>query len=217
MKNRSQEEITCNKCNETKPLECFQFRTDSGTYRKQCRICRQKQNTKDKYRRYREDPEHFKKVRKKYWRGNEKMLEWNRKYQKQYIEKNKEAYYSKRQKRFAERYAYDTEFVIKTKLRSRLSVALKKKYKSGSAIADLGCSIEELKQHLEKQFYPNTETGEIMTWENYGKFGWHIDHIRPLANFDLTKRKEFIKACHYTNLQPLWAKDNIKKGSKNQY
>jgi len=56
-----------------------------------------------------------------------------------------------------------------------------------------------------------------MTWSNYGFNGWHIDHIRPLAAFDLANRSEFLKACHFTNLQPLWAADNFKKGSKIMY
>ena len=50
-----------------------------------------------------------------------------------------------------------------------------------------------------------------MAWKNYGK--WHIDHIIPLDSFDLTIREQLLEACHFTNLQPLWEEDNLKKGS----
>ena len=73
-------------------------------------------------------------------------------------------------------------------------------------MSDLGCTIPELKQYLESKFQ------EGMTWENWGVHGWHIDHIIPLSSFDLTCREQFLKVCHYTNLQPLWAKDNLSKG-----
>jgi len=53
-----------------------------------------------------------------------------------------------------------------------------------------------------------------MTWDNWTLDGWHIDHIKPLASFDLTDRKQLLEACHYTNLQPLWAKDNLTKNDK---
>ncbi len=97
---------------------------------------------------------------------------------------------------------------LKHNLRNRLCVAIKKGYKSGSAVKDLGCSIEELKKHLESKFQPG------MTWDNWSRVGWHIDHIKPLASFNLSNPEEFKKACHYTNLQPLWAKDNLSKGSR---
>jgi hypothetical protein len=80
--------------------------------------------------------------------------------------------------------------------------------KSGSAVRDLGCSFEKLKRHLESQFQPG------MTWKNYGLHGWHIDHIKPLVLFDLTNRKQFLEACNYKNLQPLWAKENLSKKGK---
>ncbi len=97
---------------------------------------------------------------------------------------------------------------IRRTLRRRLHHALKGNAKTGSAVRDLGCSIDELKLHLESKFKPG------MTWENHSLLGWHIDHIKPLASFDLTNRDELLKAIHYTNLQPLWAEENMKKGSK---
>ena len=90
-----------------------------------------------------------------------------------------------------------------------MNLAIKSSQKAGSAVRDLGCSIEDLRTHLEYKFQKG------MTWENRGKYGWHIDHIVPLSKFDLSKKEEFLKACHYTNLQPLWAKDNLKKHNKN--
>lgn len=102
----------------------------------------------------------------------------------------------------------DIQFKLKGLLGSRLNDVLKGRKKPGSAVRDLGCSIEELKQHLESKFQPG------MNWQNHSKTGWHIDHIKPLSYFDLTVREELLKACHYTNLQPLWAIDNLKKSNK---
>lgn len=100
----------------------------------------------------------------------------------------------------------DIQYKLKASLRRRLNNALKRNQKSGSAVKDLGCSIEFLKQYLKSKF----QSG--MTWDNHGK--WHIDHIIPLSNFNLSNRKELLNACHYTNLQPLWAIDNYKKNDK---
>lgn len=72
----------------------------------------------------------------------------------------------------------------------------------------MGCSTETLKLHLEKQFKPG------MTWGNHGVKGWHIDHIKPCASFDLTKPDDQLKCFHYTNLQPLWWHENLSKGDK---
>jgi hypothetical protein len=55
---------------------------------------------------------------------------------------------------------------------------------------------------------------EYMTWENWSKYGWHIDHIKPLSSFNLTDYEQLKMACHYTNLQPMWAKDNLIKSNK---
>lgn len=102
----------------------------------------------------------------------------------------------------------DIQFRLATNLRSRLGNAIRKTSKSGSAVRDLGCTIPELKFYLEGQFKDG------MAWENHSREGWHIDHKVPLDFFDLTDREQFLKAVHYTNLQPMWAKENIKKSNK---
>lgn len=117
--------------------------------------------------------------------------------------KNKLADYKKTYQK--ERYRADIQFRISSILRSRLKQAIKNNFKIGSAIKDLGCSITELKSYLESKFLIG------MSWDNYGLEGWHIDHIKPLSAFDLSDRKQILEACHYTNLQPLWAKDNLSK------
>ena len=70
----------------------------------------------------------------------------------------------------------------------------------------VGCPPEYLKEHLETQFVDG------MSWNNYGRYGWHIDHIIPLSS--AKTEDELYKLCHYTNLQPLWAEDNLKKSNK---
>src|SRR5690606_31271510 len=102
----------------------------------------------------------------------------------------------------------DINFKLAKNLRGRLHSVLKKNSKVGSAVRDLGCTLAELKLYLESKLQPG------MTWENYGKFGWHIDHIKPLASFDLTDSNQLKEAVHYSNLQPLWAVDNLKKGKR---
>lgn len=103
------------------------------------------------------------------------------------------------------RYQSEVEYKIKQNLRSRLGVALKSTPKTFTTLQILGCTITELREHLATQFKPG------MTWENYGQ--WHIDHKIPCAAFDLTNSKQQSKCFHYTNLQPLWATDNLRKGA----
>lgn len=109
-------------------------------------------------------------------------------------------------KRARERRATDPEFRLRHNIRSRIGMALRGKRKSGSAIALLGCTVEDAKRHIEAQFLPG------MSWENWGE--WHVDHIRPLASFDLADPDQLARACHFTNLQPLWALDNLTKGAR---
>ncbi len=96
---------------------------------------------------------------------------------------------------------------LSQRLRSRIRNILHGVCKKSKPTMDLiGCSANFLIKYLEIQFQPG------MTWKNYGQFGWHIDHIIPCSAFDLTDFKQQEKCFHYTNLQPLWAIDNLSKG-----
>lgn len=111
----------------------------------------------------------------------------------------------------AKRRKSDVHFRLRGALRSRLKNALKGRPTS-AAIRLLGCSVEELRAHIEGQFQAG------MTWDNWGRgWGgareWHIDHIKALVTFDLTDPAQLTQACHHTNLQPLWASDNLSKGA----
>jgi hypothetical protein len=89
--------------------------------------------------------------------------------------------------------------------RSRICSALKNKYKLFNTFELLGCSVKQLKNHLEKQFTSG------MSWDNHSKFGWHVDHIIPCCSFDLSKKSEQLKCFNYTNLRPLWAEENLRR------
>lgn len=102
----------------------------------------------------------------------------------------------------------DPVYKLSKRIRTRLRNALKNNTKNGSAVRDLGCSLDYFKEYIESKF----QLG--MSWENHGK--WHLDHIVPLIVFDLTERSQALKACHYTNYQPLWASDNLIKSAKDK-
>lgn len=91
-------------------------------------------------------------------------------------------------------------------LQTLLSNTMSGRTKKCKTFKYIGCSVVELKSHLENQFKDG------MSWENYGK--WHIDHITPRSHFDHNNESEIFKCWHYTNLQPLWASENIKKGNR---
>jgi len=114
-------------------------------------------------------------------------------------------------KQLNEKYHNDPAYKLKCLLRNRIKKILKRKTKHQSFIKHLGCSIEELVFHLESKFYPDPKTGEMMTWDNHTTDGWHVDHIKPLHEFNLNDEKEFEEASHYTNLQPLWWWQNLEK------
>jgi hypothetical protein len=104
----------------------------------------------------------------------------------------------------------DINFKLLTLLRCRVYHALKGHSKSLHIRQLLGCSIDFLKQYLKRQF----KSG--MVWNNYGFNGWHIDHMRPCCSFNLSRVSEQRKCFHYTNLQPLWAKENRLKNRQDK-
>lgn len=110
----------------------------------------------------------------------------------------------------ARMYRDDPEFRAMQGLRARMIIAVNRA-RAGKAAKTthlVGCDAAELMRHLEAQFQPG------MNWENYGYRGWHIDHIRPCASFDLTDPAQQRECFHFTNLQPLWAEQNIRKGAR---
>ena len=174
----------CTACKELKPLsDYYNDNRRSDGKRSKCKSCHIKMTNK-----WQKD--NWDKLKVYHKKRNQENKEYIRSVQREY-EKNQRA--------------NNIEWRIKKNLRCRLYYALKSNQKKGSAISDLGCSVEFLKDYLSLKF----ENG--MSWDNYGE--WHIDHIKPLSIFDLTDKKQFKKACHYTNLQPLWAEDNIKKSN----
>jgi hypothetical protein len=137
---------------------------------------------------------------------SERGKEVKAKSDKKYFSKSKQ----KINKRINQRYHNDPQFRILCTLRGRMKSAFKSKnlLKITSTIELLGCEIKKAKEYIEKQFK------EGMSWENYGRSTWHIDHIIPCASFDLTDTEQQKKCFHYTNLQPLWANENLSKGAK---
>jgi len=151
------------------------------------------------------NPEKRTKIAHRYYR---KTIDIRKEYHEGYYKRNKERLKPIRSKYKRERMANDIEFKLACSVREKTCKAIKYGYKHKKTLELLGCNIKQLKKHLEQQF----EKG--MTWDNWGRYGWHIDHIIPIASFDLTKEDEQEKCFHYTNLQPLWATENLKKQDK---
>lgn len=192
----------------------------------QCKICKHeeqikyRQEHKEELRlksiKYRE--EHKEEIKKKTGENKEAKQEYDRMHyqnNKEKIKQQKKVYYAKNfdaiiaNKRIyqAMKIRTDIQFKLKTSLRDRIIKAIHGKQKKGSAVRDLGCSIEFLKAYLESKFYVN------IAWDNWGVV-WELDHVTPLFKFDLTDRTQFLEACHYTNLQPLTIEDHRKKTAK---
>ena len=205
----------CSKCGIEKET------TDFTKGRGSCKLCVKEYdrikylNNIEKYRKYSKDfynknPEYLKawnkenrektNIASKKWRdeNREKSVQSALKWRSKNVDKYNQYMVNRRNS--------DPIFKLSFNVRKRIGKFLKinNLNKTNKTFDIVGLSPIELKTYLEKKFI------EGMSWDNYGK--WHIDHIIPLSS--ATNEDEVYKLCHYTNLQPLWAEDNIKKGNK---
>jgi len=137
---------------------------------------------------------------------NLRTAEKKRERQRKYDLENKQHLRKKRREWENARLDSDPEYRISKNVRRRITMALKTGTNGIRTCQLIGCSIPELKLHLESQF------SEGMSWDNYGQ--WHIDHKIPLSWFNLTNESCLMTALNFRNLQPLWGIDNIKKSNK---
>jgi hypothetical protein len=161
--------------------------------------------TSKKY--YENNKEKINEKKKQYYLKN---IEKIKKYFKEYNILNKDKISKYKNEWKLNKIKNNPTYKIKDNLRHRIYMALKGIVKSKRTIDLLGTSIDNLWIHLEKTFKPG------MTKDNYGRV-WHVDHKIPCASFDLTKPEEQAKCFHYTNLQALFAKENLSKGAKLQW
>lgn len=224
---------TCSKCCKEKDIICFgKAKSNKDGLNGRCKECVGIYQSSYRNEYYLKNKEELNKAHKEYYLLNKDKMD---KYYKLYREQNKEQsrinykeYYLKNKNKI-NKYKQDylnnnIDVKIKHRLRCRISMAMRSKdaNKCTSSSKLLGCSIHEFKKYLEGKFTKG------MNWENYGKNGWHIDHVIPCDSFDLTIPDQQKKCFHYSNLQPLWAttsiaiqygescdyKGNLEKGNK---
>lgn len=187
---------SCTKCKEVKDFsEYWKHSTTKDGLHTRCVSCSKEERrisylNSDKSVRAKRDREYYLKNREEIIKKNNAHRASDKPKRNQY-EKDKKA--------------ADPLYKLRGNLTRRIGKHIKRKSKSTKELT--GCSYEELKLHLENQFKPG------MSWDNYGE--WHIDHIHPLA---LAKtEQELYELCHFSNLQPLWAEENMSKGCKTTY
>lgn len=193
--------------------QCRQIKDDCEFYVKktECKSChsvrmkKYRQDNKETIKQQRADfyLEHRESIlldRKELYQGNADIIKERR---RKYYHKNKQKVVDSITAYQKNKFETDPIWKLRRNARSRIASVIKKEKCSCEY---LGCSWLELKNHIEKQFQ------EGMTWENYGLYTWHVDHIVPLAN--ATTKEEMIPLLHFSNLQPMWAKENLRKGAR---
>lgn len=206
----------CNHCQEFKPYSEFHRQAAKlDGYRSTCKQCRESEssayyaensdNVKERWRMYRkENPDYQKSYYTKNATYFEEYRQDHREHYHRWRQENREhlAEYRKRLKES------DPNFKVACSLRSYIASKIRKSntVKTLRSTELLGCSFDDFRKYLEKKFLPG------MSWDNYGE--WHIDHIIPCSKFDLTQASEQKRCFHYTNQQPLWKIDNLRKGNR---
>jgi len=187
----------CNKCGEEKKISEFHRGNGKYGYQYTCKVCKHNYAIQNKEK---------ENERKLQWRLNN--LEKVSISKKKYYELNKDKEIKRNTNYSNKKKKIDMNFKLSCLMRSRLLtfIKLKSYKKNNKTFKIVGCSPEKLKIHLENLFIGD------MCWENHGIDGWHIDHIIPLSS--AKTEKEIYDLSHYSNLQPLWANENLKKGSK---
>jgi hypothetical protein len=191
----------CRECQEEKPLE--EFKKDVRLSDGRAFICKRCSN---KYNREHTTPEKVRESGKRYRDKNRDRLPAARRARRSDAMREYFREY-RRVKR-----AQSVEFRLAENLRCRLNSAIKCKRKSGSAIKDLGCNLEELKRHLESKFYGG------MSWDTWGKGPgkWNIHHVVPFHVVDIQVKENFLKVANFSNLSPIWYDDHVKLHSEEQ-
>lgn len=204
----------CNRCEQVFPATTDHFHKNGDRLKSLCKLCVKAYHKNHHEQKYKGNPE-YRASRREYEQANKSSINESRRANYHANIESKRAYHRQHRIENPEWYKeYFTEYYkdpVK-RLRKTMSRAmwgcLAGREKSSSTFDYIGCTIEELWDHLESQFT------EGMTRDNYGE--WHVDHIKPIASFDFDSdlESELHKAWHYSNLQPLWAKDNLSKGKK---
>lgn len=193
------ENKVCYKCGEKQDILSFtKDKTKHDGFSTTCKKCNRVVSKK-----FREsNPNYSSEYNVEYYNKNREKIKYSTKI---YASRNKEKVNTRHRNKLKNDFNY--RLLCRLRARIRDCMIRTNNRKNSKTTELLGCSIKELKQHLESQFT------EGMTWSNYGKDGWEIDHIRPCASFDFSKEKEQKECFHHTNLQPLWKLDNVVKGS----
>ena len=190
-----------------KCLDCDKELVDAKGPKKRCDICNKEYRKlywKARESNPRRKQQNLERNKRFYHKNKDKRKEYGKKYR---FGKNRDKYLENKRKNSRQRYHNNIQNKLGELLRVRLYTALKVQgiKKNNSTMELIGCSKEELIQHLESQFKDG------MCWQNWSLNGWHIDHIRPVSSFDLSDPAQVKECFHFSNLQPLWAIENLKK------